>query len=757
MARVNHKKVKQLLNEKRSKITDRQFFSSRILAGYFEDLAAAQTRRYHYNRRVRVQLTWSPKDSTVAYTDNATVLINTGHPMVTAVKGRENRFQIIMGLFAHELGHVLYTDFLVSQTYANSLMRGRWYPEDPVWPTTADSCREQDFWDYLKADTKNGEVIRQIVHFISNVLEDGYIENRILAQFPGSLGYGLEQLRALQLEQIPTVTQLIEREENGDQLFFESFLQMLLSYAKYGLIKYGDEPLSDPRVQLVFSLIHEVDEALRNPSGKERLRATSLVLIRCWDSVKELAEKIEEKEKELEAAGNFGGISAAAGTVLIAVAGSSARGEGSSPAAGVPTGHVVSMTAAAREQTRQEAKTEEKGSPENSEEEPDAEKPAFHGSTEEQDENQTELNADLMEPISMEGASKTNVQDHETGRISLTHTDSCAEPGGDGSVEVDNDYRREQNARAAEDIERILERMAEKAATQELESERLRELNDAAQSISYGDIHQGIPIRINRIADVDEELVDQYNAVSGPLLTISRQLQRNLVRQLKEDRRGGKMTGLLMGRRLETHALHRNDGKVFYKNSLPNEMPELAVTLLLDESGSMSSADRATYARASAIILYDFCQSLGIPVMVYGHTTGSDNCVELFSYAEFESFDRDDKYRMMDISARGSNRDGAALRFVAEQLLKRQETVKLLILVSDGQPAAGGYYGTAAEEDLRGIKQEYRRKGILLVAAAIGDDKPSIERIYGDSFLDITDLNQLPAKLTAVVKRHINL
>lgn len=67
------------------------------------------------------------------------------------------------------------------------------------------------------------------------------------------------------------------------------------------------------------------------------------------------------------------------------------------------------------------------------------------------------------------------------------------------------------------------------------------------------------------------------------------------------------------------------------------------------------------------------------------------------------------------------------------------------------------HYGTAAEEDLRGIKQEYQRKGILFVAAAIGNDKQNIERIYGDSFLDITDLNQLPTKLTGVVKRHIRV
>ena len=131
--------------------------------------------------------------------------------------------------------------------------------------------------------------------------------------------------------------------------------------------------------------------------------------------------------------------------------------------------------------------------------------------------------------------------------------------------------------------------------------------------------------------------------------------------------------------------------------------------------------------------------------------------MELYSYAEFESYDRDDKYRLMDISARGSNRDGAALRFVAEQLSKRPEAVKILILVSDGQPADSGYGGSAAEEDLRGIKQEYQRKSILFVAAAIGNDKQNIERIYGDSFLDITDLNQLPTKLTNVVKRHIRV
>ena len=106
---------------------------------------------------------------------------------------------------------------------------------------------------------------------------------------------------------------------------------------------------------------------------------------------------------------------------------------------------------------------------------------------------------------------------------------------------------------------------------------------------------------------------------------------------------------------------------------------------------------------------------------------------------------------MMDISARANNRDGAAVRYVAERLCSRHEDVKMLMLVSDGQPLDSGYYGTAAEEDLRGIRQEYQRKGVLFVAAAIGSDKENIERIYGNSFLDITDLNKLPVKLAGII------
>lgn len=76
----------------------------------------------------------------------------------------------------------------------------------------------------------------------------GIFENRMLNNFPGTLGYGLEKLREQHFEHIETVTQMIESEDEGKHIF-ESILQIMLSYAKFGEIKYGDEPLSDERIQ----------------------------------------------------------------------------------------------------------------------------------------------------------------------------------------------------------------------------------------------------------------------------------------------------------------------------------------------------------------------------------------------------------------------------------------------------------------------------------------------------------------------------
>ena len=775
MARVDHKKIRQLIAQKQKTVTDRQFFSSRAFAAYFADMALAQTRRYGYHRRVKVRTVWEPKNGNTAMTNNELIWLNAGHPSITQHKSRAERYAQLCGLFAHELGHVLYTDFITSQTHLTRLDSGFWYPEPPPLRTSREQHAEEELWDYSGDSRKHQSMVRFIMHDIMNILEDGYIEQRMIAEYPGVLGQNLQARRASTFADMPTLSQVIENEPEQGHVWL-TIQQALLSYMKWGELKYGDTPLTDERVQVVFGLLPELDKALLSRDLRDRCRAANLIMVRCWHYIKDFLDHCEEMAEQATPGGDDSVAVGILQQLVSALAGASAATEGSSaPATGAPgnaapptsesTAANRAKTAMLAAQTAEEPEDETEnaaGSATGAEEQEGddgTESPTPLGTSEDDEENGSNGSGGLGDELSagssdnQQPSNCQTVSDTEQGRLPQRQTDTLSVPEG-GTTEHDDTYRGTGYANAASDIARILEAVAEDAVHTSLEKERKRELNELAQSISYGNIHNGVNMTVHRICEVEPELRDEYDEVTGDLLHISRQLQKSVTQKLEDSRRGGKQTSLLMGRRLDAHAIARLDGRVFCKNALPNEAPALSVGLLLDESGSMCSCDRATYARATAIILYDFCRALDIPIMVYGHSTSSGR-VDLYSYAEFDAIDRDDRYRLMDISSRGSNRDGAALRYVAEQLAKRTEDVKILMLVSDGQPADSGYYGTAAEEDLRGVKQEYQRKGILFVATAIGADKDNIERIYGDSFLDITDLNKLPVKLAGIIKRYI--
>lgn len=775
MARVDHKKIRQLIAQKQKTVTDRQFFSSRAFAAYFADMALAQTRRYGYHRRVKVRTVWEPKNGNTAMTNNELIWLNAGHPSITQHKSRAERYAQLCGLFAHELGHVLYTDFITSQTHLTRLDSGFWYPEPPPLRTSREQHAEEELWDYSGDSRKHQSMVRFIMHDIMNILEDGYIEQRMIAEYPGVLGQNLQARRASTFADMPTLSQVIENEPEQGHVWL-TIQQALLSYMKWGELKYGDIPLTDERVQVVFGLLPELDKALLSRDLRDRCRAANLIMVRCWHYIKDFLDHCEEMAEQATPGGDDSVAVGILQQLVSALAGASAAAEGSSaPATGVPgnaapptsgsTAANRAKTAMLAAQTAEEPEDETENAAgsatgaEEQEADDGIESPTPLGTSEDDEENGSNGSGGLGDELSAGSSDNRQpsncqtVSDTEQGRLPQRQTDTLSVPEG-GTTEHDDTYRGTGYANAASDIARILEAVAEDAVHTSLEKERKRELNELAQSISYGNIHNGVNMTVHRICEVEPELRDEYDEVADDLLHISRQLQKSVTQKLEDSRRGGKQTSLLMGRRLDAHAIARLDGRVFCKNALPNEAPALSVGLLLDESGSMCSCDRATYARATAIILYDFCRALDIPIMVYGHSTSSGR-VDLYSYAEFDAIDRDDRYRLMDISSRGSNRDGAALRYVAEQLAKRTEDVKILMLVSDGQPADSGYYGTAAEEDLRGVKQEYQRKGILFVAAAIGADKDNIERIYGDSFLDITDLNKLPVKLAGIIKRYI--
>ena len=319
---------------------------------------------------------------------------------------------------------------------------------------------------------------------------------------------------------------------------------------------------------------------------------------------------------------------------------------------------------------------------------------------------------------------------------------------------VDDKSSSSEGECPAKDFDSLEKEMKEEKAEKKLEDERTKEIDKDLKSIDKHSLHSGITVNLRRKVSVSKTMKERYDVVAREIRPYAKTLVRMIAQALKEKREGSKSYGHLFGNRFESRSLSRTDERYFSKKKLPTEHPSLAVGVLVDESGSMGG-QREESARKAAILIEMFTSELEIPTLICGHSTEGHGDFSLYSYVEPGKIDKYDKYRLADIHARSQNRDGLALKIMCERMLKMTEDIKLLIVISDGQPADSGYGGISAEQEMQDVCKEYRRKGITIFAAAIGSDKENIHRIYKDGYLDITDLSKLPKTMINLIKKEI--
>lgn len=880
---VNHKKVLELISDRKSSISDIEFFTSPLFKTHLWDITRAVTRRYSGSEIIKINIYWDENDGTVAYTDNRTITINAANPLLKGMH-RQERYFAILGLLCHEIGHCFYTDFRVSADFIKQIAHGKWHPFAP------DSKYDSISDEVLKYFTgKYHNIMISLTMQLSNIMEDGYIEDRMLRTFPGSLGYGLEQARNSHWNEIPPLEEMLANELSGKSVPLLTLEQLILEYVKFGELKHAPELKDHDRVKRLYSLIPLLDSMLNEDDATKRFSYVNSLTCELWEEIKEYISMLEKMAKEQ---GNTPDSQNSKNQSQVK--GNSQQGHGNSrqicreedteKSSSTSTSKKRMMTRKQATESEEDKKKSSKNASESndssesdkgqqkkgasssfneddsetdsdrsdkgssgtdedssvdegadntdSDEQNDTDSPADNVSSDpdncdetsdvdpslsdeddsegssndidaagpDQDDSddadsvtendsdgsdmdaESDCDADDTEGSDVEdsGNAEDDSDDADSSNTDSTNADAndddfgdddsvdlpnrqngegeMSEVDGASDVEYNDDYSAALNDRAAEEISNLLQKMAEESVVSDLEEQRGDELTSFAQSLNYGNLHRGVPVRVYRQGSVSEYAIQQYNEIAPELLQISKQLQRSVLQKLRDYERGGKLTGLAFGRRIESRNLYRPDCKVFYKNNLPHDIPTLAIGVIIDESGSMRWNDRYVYARAAAIILYDFCQSLHIPIAIYGQSTDRNyhgQAVEIYSYAEFDSHDKNDKYRLMDIQARSNSRDSVPVRFVAERLLKRPESNKLLIVFSDGQPEAVGYSGRPAYDDLSSTAKEFMRRKIHFIAAAIGDDKPAIENIYGDAFMNISNLKELPKLLTDKIKKYL--
>ena len=468
-------------------------------------MAAIHTSRYSYRYHLTVQMDWLPIPKThLAYTNNQHIYINAGHPIVSRYTKRNERYLYVLGLFVHELGHVLYTDFPAWALFVQSVLKGQWRPD----LSSCSSERVQQSVAEIQAFLDKGPPYRQVIaavlKHLLNILEDAYIELCLLKKFPGVFGSALMYMRNDDLTQSHTLTE----QQNAGLSPWTIAVNLLLYYARFGKLPLGNEPASHPCVQALSPCLETVQNSIVG-TFSDRIQAVVMLLVYLWplaNPEKDWARFFSDCQSKQTPSVRTSGL----------------------------------FTEAPIGDTR----------------------PAEQGIL---------ILEDLCRDRKMTG----------TGRI-----------------QYDDAYLPHKNNAALNDI-------LDQVAIEQLEKQRAAALNTSVQKMDLGALHNHVDITIHRASVITQDMREKYKKIAAPLLPLSNRLQQELSRELHKRKYPQTMPGYALGKRIDTKRLYRPDQKIFTKNVPAKKGFDMAVAVLLDESGSMGSKDRYKYAWQTATEFFD--------------------------------------------------------------------------------------------------------------------------------------------------------
>ncbi|WP_159234352.1 nitric oxide reductase activation protein NorD [Mycolicibacterium vanbaalenii] len=169
--------------------------------------------------------------------------------------------------------------------------------------------------------------------------------------------------------------------------------------------------------------------------------------------------------------------------------------------------------------------------------------------------------------------------------------------------------------------------------------------------------------------------------------------------------------------------------------------PDLAVSVLLDLSGSVSSTASGvtTHRRQieTAEVIADALHAVGARVAVHGFRSHNRHNVELVRILPFGApWNGNARERMHACEPSGFTRVGAAIRRVADVIDDdKGASRRVLILVSDGVAYDHGYSGAYAAADTRHALSETRARSIATLCVTVGADtrEAELRQVFGDT------------------------
>ena len=702
------RKVRKLALEKKEQLNPSDIFLSEEFKNYLNSLSRTMGNGAGETTRIIVEDTGPDGDS---FTNGSCMHLNCGAEKLDYFDTLEGKFLGLMGTFFHEKAHDLFNDFNEGRRANSFIKDGLFYGEAPKGMNAAEEADWTDMEEALK-EKKTRPIFLEVFHSLDNIVADRHDEECLIDAYGSFAGESLllsRQAKQSFAEFFETSAHAVNTGDLPELSFmYNNMLQMCLfddilarnqaAVEQSGYWKTLEKIRTHARIACA------TDDVIRKYSE------LNWIMLYFWPYIRNAIQQNRQEQNNNQS-------------------GQSADGKtGDSNSQGNPQ---QKGTASASQDEVQKVLEQLKNGAKNS------------GAT-------TAPSGQHSSDIAI--ANRANARSGKVPEKNRTKAEAA------GKV------MSEQGKQALYHVlESIRNDIAQNRAEAELESEAGNNIVDAVAAVNQSESHRGIPIRTERILNVTSEDIERYKAImNSELNSVSRRLQKQMLDALRDLKEGCVRRHRQFGRTIIPNDAYRPDQRYFASRKLPQDLPDMAVSVLVDHSGSMNGTRIETAMKAS-LLLHSFCTGLNIPVAVAGHNAvNGGGGVNYMIYADFEQISGKDRYRASKMAAsitrmkaNHCNRDGLALKIAEELLSQRPEQVKLLMIVSDGRPNHDGYGGEEAAKDIQGILRKAKQKGIEVIACAIGDDKDNIKAIYGDSFVDISDLGRLPKTLVNIVKKRI--
>lgn len=804
--------------------------------------------RVGLKKAVRLFLKNMPEDGDIAYTDGDTIYINLGAKFASRLKEKPYLFHTyVVGLIAHELGHIFWTEFEDGMTYMESIQKGIIYPSIPKHQNA------QKYKDAL-SNGFNRQIFQQICHTVDNILEDIYV-NALQAEMLGGLySHGINLGNIMITEEMLS----IEQQKEKGYYDFNIIMNCLLTKLKSGSVIYGHY---DVEYQDAVEKIEDIaNRYIFKPTHKERVEGINLIICELWNFIEDMLEDIKQNASNNSGNGGNGSGSNSGSTSNNGSSGSNNNSDGSTTtnsgsssnnngedntdgqdnANSCPDSDKADDGSGGSSSESSDNKDNENGDKEGQQgtsngadsQEEDGDDSSSSGSSKSgeseekgdsaessngtdgdksrdtngdssddngnsskssksnssSNKNEGEIDENLLKEIlekvidQLQGQTQEsqNQQDSniagkqqkvtpttptlddslkeslnenvEMGRFPISTGEAIAAEG-TGSTTYEKLSPAEIEARSQ--LQNLLDNLSEKRAIQKNSEFVSQEMAQEVKDIDFGDIHAGINKKIYRVAGNSSDAKRAYEFIKKQVLPISNKLEKVILRTIKEENLTGERRGRYYGKLLDTSRLYRPDIKVFKDRKQPKKEIDTAFYLLVDISGSMCG-NKISTARLVSVLFAETCEKLGIPLEITGHTTtAGGRGIGLYNFISYNSLNKNDKYSLAYMEDKYANRDGAAIIYGCERLLKRPEQKKVFCIISDGQPADYGYSGETAKSDMKHISNKYSKDGIVFCAAAIDSDKEFIKAIFGKNFLNISHLESLPQTFGKILQNAV--